>query len=166
MVERRTVDLHTSFQGWSYIYSLLTRFITLIRAPGSRKDASSLLWSIWDDSGIPMLCHVEVSQFFWLVSKCLSPIFLDLSSAVLFNRFDTWHKSVSAIEIHWFWFLVTKPSGTSKFAHLTVLWDGLWHALLLMLQALYPHEMERLERNCGMGILAVTMAFWELLHWV
>ena len=164
------VDFHASFWDWSYIYSLLNQFITLRRGPSSKSDESSLLWSMWDDTGILVLSHVEISPFCWLASKLLLSSPLNLSSAMLLSQMCLiWcltlvEKSFNTLEILQFWFLVLKPSGTRKSSHLTELWDRLWHVHLLLLQALSSHDTERLEENSGVGILAVAVTFWELMH--
>lgn len=157
-----TVNFHALFLGRSYIWSLLNQFITLIRSSCSKKKkkggvcvcASSLLWSIWDDTDIPMLSHVEISPFCWSASKLLSTP-LNLSSAMLLPQMCLiWYLTlVERASIHlkyfYFWFLVTKPSGTRKFAHLADLWDGLWHVFLLLLQAFSPHETRGWRKILG-----------------
>lgn len=77
------VDFHASFQGRTYIRSLLDQFITLIRGLCWKRGASFLLWSMWDDTGIPMLSHVEISPLCWSASKLLPSTPLNLYSAML-----------------------------------------------------------------------------------
>lgn len=162
------VNFNAFFWGQSYIYSLLNQFITLTRQAITSLLKKGFILFVVEYVGWYWHSCVASSGNFWILlvsikTFCLQPpasLFCRAASTDVCDLIlDTNRKCFNTLKILWFWFLLSKPSGTGKFAHLTELWDGLWHVLVLLLQALSPHHTQRLEKNSGMGILAVTMAF-------
>lgn len=157
MVERRAVN--ASFQGQSYVYSLLNQFTILITRPGSQWCIFTVKYLRWQ--WCSWCSPMEVSPFCCLMLKLLPLLPLNLLFCYALPQMSVWYLTLAKeLQYNWntlLWFPVTKPSGTRKSVHLLELWDGLWHALNAA--GTSPHDAERLERSSGMGILAVTVTF-------
>lgn len=172
-----TVNFHALFLGRSYIWSLLNQFITLIRSSCSKKKKKG------GGVCVRVLFIVEHLGWYWhsyvvscgnfsilLVSIktslhppeslfCHAPS-TDVSDLIL----DTSRKSFNTLEI-----LLFLVSSYQTFRHQEICTSCRplrWALTCIFVTAagIFPSWNKRLKKNSGVGILVVTVTFWEFMH--